>query len=195
MGEDYSDTSGEEIEQTLAKSSWSFMLFYFRELWALTRCRQIQRNSYEEIPGKPYWEAESVRGKPTFSVHSSATDSCTGIKLGSNKKELFQHCSTFSISLITRKDSLRSLGMVSKIVSFRKKAVTTICVSPYLSPTSSLYFLDSWSLTALNQSLYVADYKALCAFQLAIFHLLSWMACFVTPSSSSTPPTTPLDIS
>lgn len=48
---------------------------------------------------------------------------------------------------------------------------------------------------ALNQPLCVTDYEALCAFQLAIFHLLSWMACFVTPSSSSISPTTPLDIS
>lgn len=171
------------------------MLSYFRDLWALIQCREKQRNSYEEIPGKPYC-AESVRGKPTFSVHSSATDSCcTGIKLGSNKKELFQHCSTFSINLIIRKVSLRSLWMVSKIVSFRKKAVTTICVSPYLSPASSLYFLYSWSDLALNQPLCVSDYEALCAFQLTIFHLLSWMACFVTPSSSSISPTTPLDIS
>lgn len=147
MGEDYSDTSGEEIEQTQEKSFLSFMLSYFRELWALIPCREKVRNSYEETPGRPYC-AESVRGKPMFSVHSSATDSyCTGIKLSSNKKELFQHCSIFSIYLIIRKDSLRSLWMVSKTVSFRKKAVTTICVSPYLSPTFSLYFLYSWSLT------------------------------------------------
>lgn len=145
MGEDHSERSGEEIKQSQAKSFLSFMHSYFRQLWALIPCREKQRNSYEETPGR----LSSVRGKPTmFSVHSSTTDSCcTGIKLGSNKKELFQHCSTFSIDLIIVKDSPRSLWMVSKIASFRKKAATTICVSPYLSPASFLYFLYSWSLT------------------------------------------------